>query len=54
MHGFSSDFQVFPGQKQLCVFLRKKYGFQIGNSMEKINSVLTRKKCPKWLDTLCM
>ena len=26
---------VLPGQKQLCVFLRNKYGYQIGNTMEK-------------------
>ena len=28
---------VLPGQKQLCVFLRNRYGFQIWNVMEKIN-----------------
>ena len=34
--GFSSDFeQFFLGKKQLCVFLRNKYGFQIWNAMEK-------------------
>ena len=26
---------VLPDQKQLCVFLRNKYGFQIGNTMQK-------------------
>ena len=35
---------VLPGQKQLCVFLRYKYGFQIGNAIETINSIFTRKK----------
>ena len=35
---------VLPGQKQLCVFLRNTYGFQIGNAMEKLNSILPRKK----------
>ena len=42
---------VLPGQKQLCVFLSNKYGYQIGNAMDKINSILTRKKCSKWLET---
>ena len=27
---------VLPGQKQLCVLVRNKYGFQIGNAIEKI------------------
>ena len=46
---------VLPGQKHpsLCIFMNK-YGLQIGNAMEKINSVLTRKKCSKWLDTPCI
>ena len=26
-------------------------GAKIGIAMEKINSILTRKKCSKWLDT---
>ena len=35
--GFSSDFeQFFLVKKQLCVFLRNKYGFHIGNAMEKV------------------
>ena len=28
---------VLPGQKQFCVFLRNKHGFQIGNAIEKMN-----------------
>ena len=37
MQRLSSDFEQFlSGQKQLCVFLRNKYGFQIGNAMEKL------------------
>ena len=48
---FKSFWEVLPGQKQLCVFLRNKYGFQIGNTREKINSILTRKKCWKLPDT---
>ena len=31
---------VLPGQKQLCLFLSNKYGFQMGNVMEMITSVL--------------
>ena len=30
------------------------HGFQIGNAMEKINSILTRKKCSAWLETPCI
>ena len=45
---------VLSWSKNLCVFLRNKYDFQIGNAMENINSVLTRKKCSKWLDTPCI
>ena len=30
---------VLPGEKQLCVFLRNKYGYLIGNAMEKIGNV---------------
>ena len=58
MQGLSSDFEQFFLVKNnfVCVFLRKKYGFEIGNAteknklyfdqeeignaMEKINSVL--------------
>ena len=55
MQGLSSDFEQFflVKNNSVCVFLRNKYGYQIVNAMEKINSVLTRKKCSKWLDTLC-
>ena len=27
---------VLPGQKQLCVFFRNKYGYQIGNATKEI------------------
>ena len=33
------------------MFLRNKYASQKGNAMEKINYILTRKKCSKWLDS---
>ena len=55
MQGLSSDFeQFFLVKSNCCVFLRNKYGSQIGNAMEKIDSVLTRKKCSKSIDTLCL
>ena len=48
----SSDLSSFSGQINFVyVFLRNRYDLQIGYAMEKINSVLTRKKCWKWLDT---
>ena len=44
MQGLSSDFKQFflveKHQNFVFVFLRNKYDFQIGNAMEKINSVL--------------
>ena len=47
---FKWFWSLLPGQKQLCVFLKNKFGFQIGNAMEKNKTILTRKKCSKWLD----
>ena len=58
--GLSKWFQaVLPSQKQLCVFLRNKYGFQIGNAMDKITVlILSLNKealSPSFsLNTLCM
>ena len=37
---------VFPGQKQLCVFLWNKYGHQIGNAMEIYEMLGTLCHCP--------
>ena len=37
---------VLPGQKQLCVFLRNKYGHQIGNAMEIYEMLGTLCHCP--------
>ena len=56
MQWLSSDFEQFFLVKNIFiyVFVRNKYGFQIGNAMEEINSVLTRKKSSKWLDTPCI
>ena len=54
MQGCLSDFKQFFLVIQLCVFLRNKYDFQIGNAMEKINSILNRKKYSKWFDTPCI
>ena len=50
MWGLSSDFEQFFLVKNnfLCVFVMNKYAFQIGNAMEKLNSILPGKKCSKW------
>ena len=54
--GFCSEFEQFFLVKNnfVCVFLWDKYGFKIGKSMEKINSILTGKKCSKLLETPCI
>ena len=55
MQRFSSHFQLFFLIKNnfVTAFVRNKYTFQTGNDMEKINSILTRNKCSKWLETPC-
>ena len=53
---FSSDFeQFFLVKNMVCAFFKEKMWLPNRKCYgEKVNSILTRKKCSKWLDTSCI